>query len=818
MKGKGKGKEENSVNIPNKENNESIQVHIDSKPSNTDKGKLPQGIYLDPTEDILFTSIAAENIVPTEEIRVEEHLPNDSVDLEIEQSESVLQHIEQTEIKHSEENYNKHMDQPSEHIITTVHEEIFEFDLSDPITEPVSVDGNIEDAYADDSIEKNSFQPPHSAETVETHAEESSVDSILEQVIEIESGLNDSDSIKVPRSSLPDTEPGELHIDNKDTQIQDTKGHSYDIEAGIQAELNHQTEDTSVMDKEEKGVDEAELKIEIGEHLHNLEKKADKIDQIVLREEGLNVEVDISKEHIILINNSQDYIKYQHSIMDNRCVSFFWPCNGSFLIGSRVSVSTEKGKTFILDLDKLDISLLNVFMNAQRPIKVLFNTKSVAAWCKANNLNISHIFDISTAVNLITDGKYEDNSVETLISRYSGTKPEDNNLGLHDFVFIGKFILELRKKLVDCFQTLGTMDILNLEQKLLFALAQSEVNGMPYNQAAPNPLAQGIWELVESKYGVTSKKELAKAGILSLNKSYLSERKDLLEINEYIAAENSERIRSHFDEKYVSDNRVLSTLESGPMAGIITKGYSFDGEGLYSFISSSEDSCLVEGRFKDLEIRIIAKLLNNSKLLKAFNSKEGPYAYFSSPLFEKNLEDVTLDDMFIAKMILEMVVRELGDRETLNYGWNIYQVFMKVDEIIALKEKFKKAHPDLIELIRKTREQAQKDGYITTSTGRISIVKSESKAFQTKVEMYMNDIFKRALALTFDDLEAYNADFSPKIKLCTIYNRIITLECDKNIVNIAIDMLTRNMTRAASKILRGMPVLLKVYGTEQWEA
>ncbi len=739
-------------------------------------------------EDILFTSIAAENIVPTEEIRVEEY---DSGDLKIEQSESVQQHAEQIEIKQSEDYYKKHIDQTREHIRTTVHEEIFEFDLSDPITEPVSVDGNIEDAYADYSIEKKS--------------------SPEENIQEI--------CLESSNQAAHSTENEEHQVIKLDPGSENPKEHIGNSNAGIPEKFNHQTEDSSVIDEEEKSADEGEgeLKIEIGEHLHNLEKKADKIDQIVLREEGLNVKVDISKEHIILINNSQDYIKYQHSIMDNRCVSFFWPCNGSSLTGFRASVSTEKGKTFILDLDRLDISLLNVFMNAQRPIKVVFNTKPVAAWCTANNLNISHIFDISTAVNLITDGKYEDNSLDTLVSRYSSTKPEGNSLGLHDFAFIGKFILDLRRKLIECFQTLGTMDIFNLEQKLLFALAQSEVNGMPYNQTAPNPLAQGIWELVESKYGVASKKELAEAGILSLSKSYLSERKDLLEINEYISAENSERIRSHFDEKYVSGNRVLSTLESGPTASIITKEYSFDGEGLYSFISSSQDCCLVEGIFKDLEIRVITKLMNNSKLLKAFNSEKGPYAYFASPLFEKNLEDVTLDDMFIAKMILEMVVRELGDRETLNFGWNIYQAFMKIDEIIALKEKFKKVHPDLMELIRKTREQAQKDEYITTSTGRISVVKSDSKAFHAKVEMYMNDIFKRALALIFDDLEAYNTDFSPKIKLCTIYNRIITLECDKNIVNIAIDLLTRNMTRAASKILKGMPILLKVCGTKQWE-
>jgi len=168
-------------------------------------------------------------------------------------------------------------------------------------------------------------------------------------------------------------------------------------------------------------------------------------------------------------------------------------------------------------------------------------------------------------------------------------------------------------------------------------------------------------------------------------------------------------------------------------------------------------------------------------------------------------------------MILETITRNLGERETLFYIWNTYQAFMKVEEIISLKQKFKQVHQALIKLIQETNEKAQKVGYVLTSNGRFSVIKNEAKAFYTHIEMYMNDVFKRALELTYNDLVAYNADYKSKIKLCTIYNRIITLECNKDIVNIAIDLLTRNMSIAASKLLRGIPVLLEVYAAEQWE-
>jgi hypothetical protein len=435
-----------------------------------------------------------------------------------------------------------------------------------------------------------------------------------------------------------------------------------------------------------------------------------------------------------------------------------------------------------------------------------------------NSFNPAYIFDITTAVNVLTDGKNVDTSIQGLVHHYSNIKLDSDKIDFQSFVVISKFLHDFRKKLVDAFQALSIMDVLNFEQKVLFPIALAEFNGMPYNEDAPLPLIQNALDLVESKYGITSKKELSRIGILSLSKSYLSERQDLLEISEFIEAENAARISNNFDTKYVQDGRIRSVLAAAPAGGITSRGYSFDWKGLYSFISPATDFTLVEGEFGDLEVRIIAKLLKKSELFASFKTNQGAYAYFAAPLFDKTIQEVTLDEKFKAKILLEIIVRNLGERETLSYAWDIGQTFMKLEELFELKEKFKSVHPDLIKLIKKVERQAQKNKYITTSSGRISVVEHPSKAFFILVEFYMNDIFKRALELFYRDLDDYNRNYSPKITLCTIYNRIITLECDKKIVNSAIDMLTRNMTRAAAKQLNEMPVAVKVYGTDQWEA
>ncbi len=770
----------------------------------------------DDSEEILFTSVTFGGGIPIDEFTMEdEEIPTKTPEQGKVETESGTDNQEnkETPVKSPkiEANESKELDiQPPElpnhkttnipgtlegsslNLRTTLHEEILEFDLSDPIGEPVAVEGSIEDSDADDSI-------IHTFSSVQVEDMPSDDEIITEISGKVQLNLQPSQDIDINKEDpqvevmkeeeLPEPEPSESETD----------------------EVHVSSEEDDLLFEED------DLNVELGEQLHQLEKSADKINQVVIEEDGMTVEVDISREHITLINNSDEFMKHQHAIMDNRCISLFWPTNGASLAGSRISISTEKDKTFVIDLDKIDTSLLSVLVNSQRPIKVFHNAKPVISWCRVNNLNLNHIFDITTALGILCDGKNIDNSIAALISRYSDGKLESDEIGFQDFVFIGKFLLSFRKKLVECFQNLEIMDVLNLDHRVLFALAQSESNGMPYNEAAPNPMKQAIWDLVESKYGVTSKKELAKAGILFLYKPYLNARSDLLEVREYVTAEDSERIRQGFDASYVIDGRVRSVIGFGPASSVTASDYSFAGTGLYSFISPSTDSCLIEGSFKDLEVRVLAKLLNKAELLQSFLAGKGPYAYFAAPLFEKNIEEITLDEEFTARMILEMVVRDFGERETLNYAWNVYQTFMKEDEINQLKKKFKKVHPDLIKLVRETREQAQKNGYVTTSTGRISVVKNKNKAFYTVLEMYINDIFKRALDMLFHDLEMYNADYSRKIALCTIYNRIITLECEKNIVNLAIDMLTRNMTRAASKVLRGLPVLSKVHASEQWE-
>lgn len=799
------------------------QTAVSAEPS-----ELSGPIMFARADDILFAAAMEDESAFEAEIEIDEKVLNSSSnnnvsETELQKSNPVIEQKEPEKKASVDKDESKIDKEASIDIKNYVSEEIFEFDLSDPITEPTTVIGGEEDSFVEDV----------SAEEIPPESTSLKKPNILEDSAVIENKLMDEIDLDEPsiiknEVQLEMTEPV-LHIENKNITILEESLPVLNTE-----QSNPKPSNPKNVDVEESYSPEQEINIEkclpieeiIEEEALPIQASTDssepvnidKIKEIVLEGKHLDIEVDVSQENIILINNSQEFVKYQHSIMDNRCISFFWPCDQNGVIGSRISVTTEKEKTFIIDLDKIDINLLNVLLKSQRPIKIFYDAKPIIIWCLKNNLKVNHIFDISTAISILSGGLNADISLKNLIKRYANKDISSDDISFQDFIIIGKFVFMFRKKLVECLQEFNLTQTLNFEQNLLFTIAQSESDGMPYNPQYSNPMPQNVWELVESKYGITSKKELAKTGILFLNKDYLSDKKNLLEVYEYASLESAERTIKNFDSKFIKEGRIYSTLISTPSGSISTKDYSFDKEGLYPFISPGKDDCLVEGEYKNLEVRVVAKLLNNRKLISSFNTEGGPFSYFAAPLFDKASENVTVDEKYQAKMIFDIIIRNLGERETLYYAWNTAKSFLKEEEIMSLKEKFKKVHPDLINLIKDTQKQAKKDGYISSSLGRIMILNNTNKAFFSKVEMYTNEIFKRALGLSFVDFEAYNQEFTNKIKLCTIYDQIITLECNKKIVNIAIDMLTRNMMTAAAKMLRGIPVLLKVYAAEQWEA
>lgn len=802
-------------NIPGKDKNKQAGIE-------TNLSDLSGPVMFARADDILFTAAMEDDSMFNAEIEIGEKVLNSSSIInaskpDLEQSPAVIEQKEtkkQSPVEKIIVETNK--EEPIE-VKNYISEEIYEFDLFDPITEPITVAGGEEDSFVEEIIaeeapsENITLHKPITIEVPNTAETETDEPSIITNEVQLETSqpiLHTENKNKAKAEepfpvydtaqTISESAPAWKNADGEEL---------YSSEQEITVEKCFPTEETT-----ETEVLPIETAIDSAVAIN-----LNKIKEIVLEGKHINLELDVSQENIILINNSQEFVKYQHSIMDNRCISFFWPCDQNGVIGSRVSVATEKEKTFIIDLDKIDINLLNVMLKSQRPIKIFYDAKPVLIWCVKNNLKANHIFDISTALNILSGGLTVDNSLKSVIKRFADKDINSEDISFQDFIIIGKFVFVLRKKLVEYIQEFDLIKTLNFEQNLLFAIAQSESGGMPYNPQYSNPMSQNIWELVESKYGITSKKELAKTGILFLNKEYLSDKKNL-EVYEYASLESAERTIKNFDSKFVREGRIFSTLTSSPSGSISAKDYSFDGEGLYPFISPDKDNCLVEGEYRDLEVRVVAKLLNNCELIKSFNTEGGPFSYFAGPLFDKSPKNVTIEEKHQAKMIFEIIIRNLGERETLYYAWNTSKSLLKEEEIMGLKEKFKKVHPDLINLIKETQKQAKKDGFVWSSTGRIIVSNNSNKAFFSKVEMYTNQIFKRALDLLFIDFEAYNLECANKIKLCTIYNQIITLECSKKTVNIAIDMLTRNMMASAAKMLRGIPVLLKVYAAEQWEA
>jgi hypothetical protein len=84
-------------------------------------------------------------------------------------------------------------------------------------------------------------------------------------------------------------------------------------------------------------------------------------------------------------------------------------------------------------------------------------------------------------------------------------------------------------------------------------------------------------------------------------------------------------------------------------------------------------SCLVEGRFKDIELQIAAYLLKDKNLASSFSTDLGGYGYLASPVFSKGFDELSISEIYITKIIFDSIIRELTNKEMMYFAWNVYQ-------------------------------------------------------------------------------------------------------------------------------------------------
>jgi DNA polymerase-1 len=293
-----------------------------------------------------------------------------------------------------------------------------------------------------------------------------------------------------------------------------------------------------------------------------------------------------------------------------------------------------------------------------------------------------------------------------------------------------------------------------IEMPLFRSLAKMELNGVKIdtkilaeiskrNQKRLGELTREIYELAGSQFNLNSPQQLAKVlfedlGIDPTKKIKTGYSTDVTVLEElakeheiarvlmeyrqlsklestYVTAlpslvnPKTGRVHSSFNQTVASTGRLSS---SNPNMQNIPVRTDLGKEIRYAFVPEDENSVILAADYSQIELRILAMLSKDDKMIKAFRNREDIHRETASIIYDIPKQDISSDQRRYAKII------NFG----LMYGMGAFRVSNELGisrkEASEFIENYFSKFPTIKNYIDSGIEQAKKDGYVSTIFGR----------------------------------------------------------------------------------------------------
>ncbi|HPR17841.1 MAG TPA: DNA polymerase I [Candidatus Cloacimonadota bacterium] len=294
----------------------------------------------------------------------------------------------------------------------------------------------------------------------------------------------------------------------------------------------------------------------------------------------------------------------------------------------------------------------------------------------------------------------------------------------------------------------------NIEMPLVYALAKMEENGVKIdvkildemskaNQKQLGELTKKIYEIAGSQFNINSTQQLGKVlfedlGIPPVKKTKTGFSTDVVVLEklakdyeiarllmEYRTISKLEstyvtalpklvnpvtgRVHSSFNQTVASTGRLSSTnpnMQNIPVRSEMGK------EIRYAFVAGGDDRILVAADYSQIELRILAMLSQDEKMINAFRQKKDIHSETAGIIYEIPQEQVTSDQRRYAKII------NFG----LMYGMGAFRVSNELNisrqEAQQFIDSYFSKFPTIRNYIQESIETAKRKGYAETIFGR----------------------------------------------------------------------------------------------------
>ena len=294
----------------------------------------------------------------------------------------------------------------------------------------------------------------------------------------------------------------------------------------------------------------------------------------------------------------------------------------------------------------------------------------------------------------------------------------------------------------------------NIEMPLFYSLAKMEQNGVKLdvkildgmsknNQKLLGKLTQKIYKIAGSQFNLNSTQQLGKVlfenlGIKPLKNTKTGYSTDVT-VLEFLAKEHeiarllmeyrtisklestyvtalpklvnpeTGRVHSSFNQTVASTGRLSST---NPNMQNIPVRTEMGKEIRFAFVAEGEDKVILAADYSQIELRILAMLSKDEKMIKAFRDKQDIHSETASIIYEIPKEEITADQRRYAKII------NFG----LMYGMGAFRVSNELNiprkEAQQFIDNYFSKFPTIKNYIQKSIESATRKGYAETIFGR----------------------------------------------------------------------------------------------------
>uniref|UniRef100_A0A1I7T0H7 DNA-directed DNA polymerase n=1 Tax=Caenorhabditis tropicalis TaxID=1561998 RepID=A0A1I7T0H7_9PELO len=245
-------------------------------------------------------------------------------------------------------------------------------------------------------------------------------------------------------------------------------------------------------------------------------------------------------------------------------------------------------------------------------------------------------------------------------------------------------------------------------------------------------------------------------------------------------------------------------LTSSPNLQNVPKKVSSDGASARDLFTASPGSLLIGADYKQLELRVLAHLSNDSKLVELIKEDRDLFGELSSEWgFSRD----------VVKQLCYGLIYGMGPKTLAEL------TKMKVEEAEKLLNSFFSMFPGVRSYIIGIKEKVAREEYVETILGRRKLIRvgitGEEKARMERVAVNYtvqgtaSEIFKTAIVDVESKIKIYGASI-----VLTIHDEIL-VDCPKKYSSIVSDLIRNSMQSSLSHLLR-VPIKISLKTGQSW--